>query len=502
MIQSHETTDIFVIGGGVNGCGIARDAAGRGLQVRLAEQQDIGEATSSASSKLFHGGLRYLEHMEFNLVRKSLQERETLLRAMPHISFPMRFVMPHHKGLRPRWLIRLGLFIYDHLGKRQLLPGSKQIDLRQHMAGALLQDKFSHAFEYSDCWVHDSRLVSLNARAAAQNGADILTHTKVINAQVKAGLWHITCLNKLTGDMHTFVAKKLVNAAGPWIAKVIADNADLPSDYNVRLVRGSHIVVHKLFDHDQPYILQGADGRIIFLLPFEHDYTLIGTTDVDHAPDLDTIECSDEEAQYLCDLTNEYIKKPIAISDIVWRFAGVRPLFDDGNKNASAATRDYVLELQGDKSAPLVNVFGGKITTYRKLAEAVMEKLYSHTKQQHWTDKVPLPGGDIDLDQPNALVDLSAKLLHQYPFLSQTWAQRLINTYGTDSFAVLGEATSLDDLGVQFGADLSAQEVQWLMQHEFAKSADDIVWRRTKLGLKLSPQQIQNLHTWMQQLVE
>ena len=487
-------TDLFIIGGGINGCGIARDAAGRGLSVRLAEQGDLASATSSASSKLFHGGLRYLEYYEFGLVRKALEERETLLKAMPHICHPMRFVMPHHKGLRPRWLIRLGLFMYDHLGKRKLLPASWQIDLRKDIAGEALKADYQHGFEYSDCWVHDSRLVALNARDAAKLGANIMTRTKVTKVERFNNDWLVTCTNQFTGQEANYRARMLVNASGPWIQEVIEKQIKTPTDHKIRLVRGSHIVVPKLFDHAKPYILQGKDGRIVFMIPFENDYTLVGTTDVDHTAAPDNVTCTDAEASYLCNFVNEYLQNSIQESDIVWRFAGVRPLFDDGANSASAATRDYVLELINGDNAPLLNVFGGKITTYRKLAEAAIAKLLVNSQDSDWTADVPLPGGDFAVDGRN---DLMHALRNKYTYLNQDWAWRLVTTYGTDSFTLLGDSLKQSQLGEDFGATLTSREVAWLMQHEFAQTVEDIIWRRTKLGLKLSDEQQQAIHAWI-----
>ena len=489
-------TDLFIIGGGINGCGIARDAAGRGLSVRLAEQGDLASATSSASSKLFHGGLRYLEYYEFGLVRKALEEREVLLSAMPHICHPMRFIMPHHQGLRPRWLIRIGLFLYDHLGKRKLLPASKQLDLRKQAIDMPLKSNYRYGFEYSDCWVHDSRLVVLNARHAAQLGAHVMTRTKVTKIKRFNDHWLIYCTDSKTGQSTQYQATMLINATGPWIQDVIEQQIGTPTQHNIRLVRGSHIVVPKLFDHPQPYILQGKDGRIVFMIPFEKDYTLIGTTDVDHTTATDAVNCTDEEAEYLCNFVNEYLQKPVQVSDIVWRFAGVRPLFDDGANSASAATRDYVLELVNGDRAPLLNVFGGKITTYRKLAEAAMEKLLIDGDKSHWTAGVPLPGGDFAVDGRN---DLMRGLRNKYTYLTKEWAWRLVTTYGTDSFALLGDCLKQPQLGEDFGATLTAREVEWLMQHEFAQSVEDIIWRRTKLGLKLSDEQQQAIQVWINQ---
>lgn len=505
--------DIFVIGGGVNGCGIARDAAGRGLSVTLAEMGDLAQATSSASSKLFHGGLRYLEYFEFGLVRHALEERETLLRAMPHISWPMRFVLPYHrdmrydgttptsklltvfmpwmKGRRPVWLIRLGLFLYDTLGGRKILPSTKAIDLGTHETGKPLQDKFRRAYEYSDCWVQDARLVVLNAVDAARRGANILTHTKVIGAVRKADHWEIETIDQNTGETHIHHARMVMNAAGPWVADVLKGTLDVSTKEGVRLVRGSHIVVPKMFDHDQPYILQGTDGRIVFAIPFEKDFTLVGTTDVDHQGDPSEATCLDSEAAYLCDFVSDYFKTKLELKDIVWSYSGVRPLYDDGATAAQAATRDYVLSLD-TKGAPLLSAFGGKITTYRVLAEDSLEKLGFGGK---WTAGAPLPGGDFPWDGVPSLI---RDLADHYAFLTPNWAERLIRTYGTHAKDLLADAKEASDLGQDFGATLTETELNWLRDHEFAQTAEDVVWRRTKLGLRLSTDQIDRIELWMQ----
>jgi glycerol-3-phosphate dehydrogenase len=411
--------DIFIIGGGINGCGIARDAAGRGLSVTLVEMNDLASATSSASTKLFHGGLRYLEYFEFRLVREALVERETLLRAMPHISWPMRFVLPYHpdqrfendtpasrlldrvmpwmKGRRPAWLIRLGLMLYDRLGGRRILPGARRLDLRHAPEGAPLKRKFEKAFEYSDCWVEDSRLVVLNARDAEARGAEILTRTRLISAEVTDGNWTATLEDVHTGQKSTRRARMLVNAGGPWVADVIRTRLRRNTRDNVRLVRGSHIVTRRLFDHDKSYFFQGRDGRIIFAIPYETDFTLIGTTDADHTdPDVAPV-CTEAERDYLMAFASEYFEVPVTADDIVWTYSGVRPLYDDGAKSATAATRDYVLTVDETAGAPVLNVFGGKITTYRRLAEAAMEKIvpFFAGTSGPWTAGVALPGGDF-----------------------------------------------------------------------------------------------------------
>ena len=494
--------DLFIIGGGVNGCGIARDAAGRGLRVGLAEMNDLGSATSSASTKLFHGGLRYLEFLEFRLVREALIERETLLRAMPHISWPMRFVLPYStnmrfesstpvsrivtaimpwlKARRPAWLIRLGLFLYDHLGGRELLPGTRTLDLRTDAAGTALKPEFRRAFEYSDCWIEDSRLVVLNARDAMRHGGAIMPRTRVVSARRDAGSWVITlCDNTAEWQVR---ARMLVNAAGPWAETVIKGVVGQNSSDHIRLVRGSHIVTRRLFDHDRSYFLQGTDGRIIFAIPYEQDFTLIGTTDKDHPDAATPPVCTGEEGDYLRDFASQYFARPVTKEDIVWRFSGVRPLYDDGAGSATAATRDYVLKTDDTDNVPLLNIFGGKITTYRKLAEAAMAEIAPRLENRHgpWTAGAPLPGGDFAVAEVARLI---ADLRRQYPFLDAAWARRLVRAYGTDAFEILGSASSMDQLGENFGATITAAELDWVMAHEWVATSDDFLWRRSKLGL-------------------
>ena len=508
-------TDLFIIGGGINGCGIARDAAGRGLSVVLAEQGDLAQATSSASTKLFHGGLRYLEYFEFRLVREALHERETLLVAMPHISWPMRFVLPYskdmrfesdtptsrilnilmpwRKGRRPRWLIRLGLFMYDHLGGRKILPPTKVLDLRSDPAGTPLKPEFAMAYEYSDCWVEDSRLVVLNARDAEARGARILTGTKVVSAERRADHWVIH-----TESAHgeaTFHARALVNAGGPYVEQVLRQTLGINSTEGVRLVRGSHIVTKRLFDHDRCYFFQGTDGRIIFAIPYEQDFTLIGTTDQDHHGAPGDAVCTEGEQDYLCAFASRYFKVPVTRADIVWTYSSVRPLYNDGAKSATAATRDYVLSLD-TTSAPLLNVFGGKITTYRRLAESALTKLAPVFPglKPHWTARVPLPGGDFPQSE---VAERTAALKTRYPFLDDFTAGRLFRAYGTEATKVLGDAKSRADLGRDFGAGLTEAEVNWLTTHEYAHRAADIVWRRSKLGLRMSPEQIAALDRYL-----
>ncbi len=512
---TQQVHDLLVIGGGINGCGIARDAVGRGLSVVLAEKGDLAGATSSASTKLFHGGLRYLEYFEFRLVREALIERETLLRAMPHISWPMRFVLPYHKdmrfdsdtptsrllgltmpwmkGRRPAWLIRLGLFLYDNLGGRKILPGTATLAL-DGAEGAPLNDRFSKAYEYSDAWVEDSRLVVLNARDAAARGATIMTRAEVVSAHVENGIWQVT-VNTDDGSK-TIAAKMLVNAAGPWVGDVIHGKLRLNSVENVRLVRGSHIVTRKLYDHDKCYFFQGTDGRIIFAIPYEQDFTLIGTTDAEHHDPGVKPVCTEEERDYLCNFASQYFKQPVKSDDIVWTYSGVRPLYDDGASSATAATRDYTLKVDQSAGAPVLNIFGGKITTYRRLAESALEKIGTvlPLDKGKWTAGVALPGGDFAHDGVTALVD---ELHHDYPFLSDFWARRLVRAYGTEAREILGQAKSADDLGRDFGATLTEAEVTWLMTSEYARSAEDVLWRRSKLGLRFDQQQVAVLEEWI-----
>jgi glycerol-3-phosphate dehydrogenase len=518
MTNSEKTYDLFVIGGGINGCGIARDAAGRNMSVVLAEMNDLASATSSASTKLFHGGLRYLEYFEFRLVREALIERETLLRAMPHISWPMRFVLPYHrdmrfesetptskllntvmpwmKGRRPAWLIRLGLFLYDNMGGRKILPATETMDLRNAPEGAPLNPKFAKAYEYSDCWIEDSRLVILNARDAHAKGAKIMIRTKVVSAERVEGLWEVTVEDTETGETNVIRARMLVNAGGPWVGEIIQQKVRINSEEGVRLVRGSHIVTTKLYDHDKCYFFQGTDGRIIFAIPYETDFTLIGTTDAEYDDPSVPPECTPEEQQYLIDFANQYFNKKITPDDIVWTYSGVRPLYDDGASSATAATRDYTLRVDSDGGAPILNVFGGKITTYRRLAESALKKIepFFEGLPGKWTAGVPLPGGDFPVDGFETLV---AALQADHSYLSPYHARRLIRAYGTETRTVLGDADSFAALGQDFGATLTEREVVWLITHEFARTAADIVWRRNKLGLRMSAEQIALLDDWI-----
>ena len=492
-----DITDIFVIGGGINGCGIARDAAGRGYSVRLAEMNDLASGTSSWSSKLIHGGFRYLEHYEFRLVRESLSEREVLLKSAPHIIWPLRFVLPHHKAMRPAWLLRLGLFLYDHIGKRKLLPGTKQVNLKTDPVGKPLKPVFSKGFEYSDCWVNDARLVVLNARDALNRGADVKTRTQVISARMDQDHWCITTKDRRSGDVQDYKARLIVNAAGPWVDKVLGEALGSNLSKNVRLVQGSHIVVRKIHDHDRAYIFQNADGRIIFALPYEQDYTLIGTTDQDYLGDPSEVKITETEIKYLCSAASEYFAKPINEDDIVWTYSGVRPLFDDGATAAQEATRDYVLRVDSNgRKLSVINIFGGKITTYRKLAEAMLEKIEEliGAKDGPWTANSYLPGGDFEVADYDKLV---ADLKNKYPFLDLSLAQRFIRSYGTDAWTLMDDTKSVEDMGLGFGGTLTELEVSYLMKYEWAESAEDVIWRRSKLGIRLGHEKISALDNWM-----
>lgn len=495
MTDSDSVHDLAIIGGGINGCGIARDAAGRGLKVLLAERGDLARGTSSASTKLIHGGLRYLEYYEFRLVREALAEREVLLAMAPHIIRPMRFVLPHHRALRPAWLIRLGLFLYDHLGGRKLLPASRSLDLRSDAAGQPLKPEFRRGFEYSDCWVDDSRLVVLNAVDAARRGADLRVGTEVRSARREGGLWTLELANR-AGRVETVRARALVNAAGPWVSDVIAQRLGIDSQVRTRLVKGSHIVVGKLFDHDRAYIFQHADQRIIFAIPYEDRYTLIGTTDVDFTGDLEGVRPDASEIDYLCAAAGEYFATPLRAEDVVRSFAGVRPLYDDGRSSAQQASRDYVLDLQGEAGAPpLLNIFGGKITTYRRLAEEAMRRLAASFPDAAppWTAGSTLPGGDFPV---GGLDDLAAELAGGRD-LPDGLIRRLARSYGTAARDILAGVTRPDDLGRHFGADLYQREVEHLMRVEWAHDADDVVWRRSKLGLGMTADEIRRLDDWL-----
>jgi glycerol-3-phosphate dehydrogenase len=491
--------DLAIIGGGINGCGIARDAAGRGNSVFLCEMNDLASGTSSWSTKLVHGGLRYLEYYEFRLVREALIEREILWQIAPHIIRPLRFVLPHHSGLRPAWLLRFGLFLYDHIGGRHLLPPTRSVDLtRDEVGKPLIANRYTKGFEYSDCFVDDARLVVLTARDAADRGAEIHTRTRAVEIRQVDGIWQVTVENTISGVRTTIQARALVNAGGPWVEQVLSSGSGVNARAKVRLVQGSHIVVRKLYEHDRAYMFQNADGRIIFVIPYQDDFTLIGTTDRDYDGDPSKVKASAEEIQYLCASASEYLKNPIAPEDVVWTYSGVRPLYDDGASEAKAATRDYVFELDTPGGAPLLSIYGGKITTYRRLAEEALERLAPYLRsakaKEGWTGNAALPGGDMDV---SAVAALTAELVRKYSFLPTAHANRMAHAYGTRAAKVLGNAKSTADLGQSFGASLTESEVRYLMSVEWARTAEDVVWRRSKLGLRLTSDEIAALDAWI-----
>ena len=488
-----ETVDLFVIGGGINGAGIARDAAGRGLSVVLCEKDDLAQGTSSRSGKLVHGGLRYLEHYEFRLVREALIERGVLMNAAPHIIWPMRFVLPHSPYDRPSWLIRLGLFLYDHLGGRNGLPGTRTLNLHQDPEGVPLKDQFTKGFEYSDCWVDDSRLVVLNALDAANRGAQVLTRTSCTSARRTGDLWEVTVQGP--DGTHQFHARALVNAAGPWVTDIIGRVTGTNSPRKVRLVKGSHIITPKFWDGQHAYLVQNDDKRVIFINPYEGNKALIGTTDIPYEGATEAVVADETEIDYLLTAVNRYFKQELRREDVVLSFSGVRPLYDDGAGNPSAVTRDYVFDLEASTGAPLLNVFGGKITTFRKLAEHALQKLnrYFPNMGEKWTAKAPLPGGDIvnaDFER------FQAALQTEYPWLPDELLAHWGRLYGTRVRMIIGDATSMEGLGQQFGARLFEAEVRYLSTHEWACSAQDVLHRRTKENLHMTKDEIAAFTAW------
>jgi glycerol-3-phosphate dehydrogenase len=485
--------DLAIVGGGINGAGIARDAAGRGLKVLLVEQGDLASGTSSASTKLIHGGLRYLEHGWFSLVREALGEREVLWRMAPHLIRPMRFVLPVEPGMRPSWLLRLGLFVYDHLGGRGLLPRTRSIDLGHDPLGAPLRVQYRWAFEYSDCATDDSRLVVLNAVDAAARGAVIRTRTRCLSAE-RAGEWTLVLETRRRREVAT--ARILINATGPWIGDFARSVLGEAAPEHLRLDKGSHIVVRRLFPHDRGYVLQNKDRRIVFALPYERDFTLIGTTDNLFSGNPDSVAPGTDEIGYLTAVVNEHFRAGISPADVVWAFAGVRSLYDDGSTRPQDTMRDYVLALDAPSGkAPMLTVYGGKITTYRRLAEAALDRLAAHVgKRPAWTKGSHLPGGDFPLDGVAALV---AQVRRSWPFVGDALARRLVGAYGTRASRILGSTRAPDDLGPRLGADLSGAEVVYLMRHEWAQTAEDVLWRRSKLGLRVSAEERERLGKFM-----
>lgn len=496
MSDTADPVDLFVIGGGINGAGIARDAAGRGLSVMLCEKDDLAQGTSSRSGKLVHGGLRYLEYYEFRLVREALIEREVLLASAPHIIWPMRFVLPHSPDDRPAWLVRLGLFLYDNLGGRKRLPGTRMLNLRTAPEGAPIKDSFPRGFEYSDCWVDDARLVVLNALDAKARGATVLTRTACLSARRENGLWLVEIRDERSGAVTTVRAKALVNAAGPWVNDVVQRVAGQNSTRNVRLVKGSHIVVPKFWEGRQAYLVQNTDKRVIFINPYQNDMALIGTTDIPYDGRPEEVKADASEIDYLIKVVNRYFKRQLTPQDVVYSFSGVRPLYDDNADNPSAVTRDYIFELDAPSGgAPLLSVFGGKITTFRKLAEHALEKIrpFFPAMKKGWTAQSALPGGDIaNADFEQFLGDLHG----EFPWLSPSLLKHYARSYGTRARALLADAKSEADLGRRFGADFYQCEADFLTRTEWAESAADILERRTKHGLHLSDEERKAFATW------
>jgi len=494
--MAADPVDLLVVGGGINGVGIARDAAGRGLSVVLCEKDDLGQGTSSRSGKLVHGGLRYLEYYEFRLVREALIEREVLLRAAPHIIWPLRFVLPHSREQRPAWMISLGLMLYDHLGGRKLLPKSRRLDLSREPAGKALKPEFRKGFEYSDCWVDDARLVVLNALDAAARKARVLTRTALITARRDIGIWRAELQDKAGASVRVS-ARAIVNAAGPWVEDVLRHNAGLNAGHRVRLVKGSHIVVHKFWDGPHAYLFQNDDRRVIFVNPYQGDLCLIGTTDIPYGGKADDVAASEDEISYLLRAVNRYCLRQLGRADVIHSFSGVRPLFDDNAEDPSAVTRDYVFELNDvDGTAPILSVFGGKITTYRKLAEHALEQLkpYFPSMSGPWTADAPLPGGDIELADYDAFV---AGVRYEYPALPHEVIDHYVRLYGTRAYQLLGGVRVPADLGRHFGGALYQREAEFLQGEEWASTPEDILERRTKHGLHLTPDQKQAFSDWM-----
>jgi glycerol-3-phosphate dehydrogenase len=494
--------DLLVVGIGINGAGVARDAAGRGLSVVMCDKDDLAAHTSSASTKLIHGGLRYLEHYEFGLVRKALIEREVLLRSAPHIMWPMRFVMPHDKGQRPEWIIRAGMIVYDYLAKREILPGSGRIDLRLHAAGEPLRPEFTRGFIYSDGWVDDARLVVLNAMDAAETGAHIFTHTQCESAVRDGAYWHASLRTRDRGKI-AVRARALVNAAGPWASQFLQQAVGRPSAKSLRLIKGSHIVVKKLFDHPYAYIFQHSDGRIVFAINYEQEFTLIGTTDIEYYGDTDKVAIDQDEIAYLCTLTERYFRTPLTPADVVWSYSGVRPLLEDDSANASKITRDYSLALDGDTS-PLLSIFGGKITTFRKLAEEAVDMIAPLLGNTHgaWTADACLPGGDLfgSVPQNRSVLEFDAYvhgLQQQYAWLAPKVVYRYARAYGTRIHNLLAGRQSLADMGEPLADGLYPAELSYLVNFEWASSSADILWRRTKLGLHLPQCTAQKIDKWI-----
>ena len=494
MHAAHARYDLLVVGGGVNGAGVARDAAGRGLRTLLCEQHDLAAHTSSASTKLIHGGLRYLEFYDFRLVRKSLREREIVLDSAPHIVRPMRFVLPHDAHLRPAWMIRAGLFLYDHLARRRRLPGSDGVDLRRHPAGAPLDARFTRGFVYSDAWVDDARLVVLTAMDARERGATILTRTRCARLERAGDRWLATLAGANGGELQV-EANAVVNATGPWVDRFLDGSTPLPARRHPRIVKGSHIVVPRLFEHDFAYIFQAPARRIVFAIPYEREYTLIGTTERDYSDDLATPEIETPEVDYLLEMANRYFQRGLTRADVRWSFAGLRPLLADPADVATSVTRDYVLDIE-EQGPPLLSIYGGKLTTYRRLSEDVLDALAARLgwPRRHWTAGASLPGGDIAGTDFGAFL---AALGNQYPWMPAALLERLAAAYGTRVDRLLGEARSLQDLGEAVLPGLYPAEIEYLRNEEWAVTAEDILYRRSKLALHLPADAAARLDDWL-----
>ncbi len=494
---------MLVVGGGINGAGIARDLAGRGLSVVLCEKDDLASHTSSSSTKLIHGGLRYLEYYEFSLVRKALQEREVLLRSAPHIMWPLRFVMPHDPSMRPVWMVRMGLFLYDHLARREILPPSEVVALHNHPAGAPIKPQFRKGFVYSDGWVNDARLVVLNALDAQAHGATILTRTACTTARIDGNNWMAT-LQPSRGQATQIKARAIVNAAGPWASEFLREHLKRPDSQGLRLVKGSHIVVRKLFDHPYAYIFQNSDKRIIFVIPYEDDFTLIGTTDVEIHGDPSAAMIDETEMSYLCEQASRYMAKPVTRADVVWSYSGVRPLLDDASGDPSAVTRDYLLEMN-DTQVPLLTIWGGKITTFRKLAEEASDMLCKvlGAAKPAWTAEKFLPGGDLNdtiqmTGQPiDDFAAFSQGLALRFPWLRESLRIRYARAYGARIALLLGNTKSMQDMGAEIAPEFYEIEAQYLQQHEWAETAQDMLWRRSKLGLHMSAPAREQVESWL-----
>lgn len=493
--------DLAIIGGGINGCGIARDAAGRGLKVLLVEQDDLASATSSWSSKLIHGGLRYLEQYEFRLVREALQEREVLLKIAPHIIHPLEFILPHDQHMRPAWMVRVGLFMYDHIGGKISLPGSRTVAFPDAVYSAGLAPSHKRGFFYSDAKVDDARLTVFNAIAAREQGADIRVRTRLVAGKRHAGAWSLTLRDVDSGASSEARAKGIVNAAGPWVKHLLDDTLRVPTTSNVKLVKGSHIVVPRIHDHQHAYILQNDDKRVVFIIPYEEKFSLIGTTDIEVGSIADAAKISVAETAYLLRAVNRFVSKPVLESDIVWTYAGVRPLYDDGSDNPSEITRDYVLKVDHDNGAlPLLSIFGGKITTYRRLAEHALQELkpFYPAMKNEWTADVALPGGDIE-----SVMLTTQTITKQFPALPVDFVKRLVMRHGSRAEQVIKGVTKMSDLGTTFGQGanlLCEREIEFFIREEWAQTADDILWRRTKCGLHMDDAERERASTFINEM--